>query len=94
MPTAQEIANSKKYAWMRPTPYDLVASGTLVLTIEGVWGVRHTWKDGKTQQLEAALNDVIVGLLDAAFQQNARRAVTCRVSSDQSLLENGPFGVS
>jgi len=74
VPTAQELANAKKYSWMRPTPYDLVASGTLVLTIEGVWGVRHTWKDGKTQQLEAVLNDVIVGLLEAAFQKKARRA--------------------
>jgi len=74
VPTAQELASAKKYSWFRPKPYDLVASGTLVLTIESVWGVRHTWKEGKTQRLEVVLNDVIVGLLEAAFQKKARRA--------------------
>ena len=49
VPTAQELANAKKYSWMRTKPYDLVASGTLVLTIENVWGVRHTWKELKNQ---------------------------------------------
>src|SRR4029077_11661389 len=48
VPTAKEIADAKRYSWSRPAPYDLVSSGTLVLNIENVWGVRHTWKDGKT----------------------------------------------
>jgi hypothetical protein len=53
--------------------YDLVSTGTLVLNIETVWGVRHTWKDGKTQRLEDVLNDVIVGLLEGAFKKKAQR---------------------
>jgi hypothetical protein len=71
VPTA--IADAKRYSWSRPAPYDLVSSGTLVLNIENVWGVRHTWKDGKTQRLEDTLNDVIIGLLEGAFQKKAQR---------------------
>ena len=73
VPTAKEIADAKKYSWSRPTPYDLVSAGMLVLNVENVWGVRHTWKDGKTQRLEDVLNDVIVGLLEAAFKKKAQR---------------------
>jgi hypothetical protein len=73
VPTAQEIADAKRYSWSRPAPYDLVSSGALVLNIENVWGVRHSWKDGKTQRLEEILNDVIVGLLEAAFRKKAQR---------------------
>lgn len=73
VPTAKELADAKKYSRSRPTPYDLVSTGTLVLNIENVWGVRHTWKDGKTQRLEDVLNDVIVGLLEGAFKKKAQR---------------------
>ena len=73
VPTAKEIADAKRYSWSRPAPYDLVSAGTLVLNIENVWGVRHTWKDGKTQRLEDVLNDVIAGLLEAAFQKKEQR---------------------
>lgn len=73
VPTAKELADAKKYSWSRPAPYDLVSTGTLVLNIENVWGVRHTWKDGKTHRLEDVLNDVIVGLLEGAFQKKAQR---------------------
>lgn len=73
IPTAQEIADATRYSWSRPAPYDLVSSGVLVLNIENVWGLRHSWKDGKTQRLEETLNDVIVGLLECAFQKKAQR---------------------
>jgi hypothetical protein len=36
IPTAKELADAKRYSWMRPAPYDLVSSGTLVLNIENV----------------------------------------------------------
>src|SRR3954464_13888773 len=58
---------------MRPSPYDLVSSGTLVLNIENVWGIRHAWKDGKAKRLEEVLNDVVVGLIEAALQKKAQR---------------------
>lgn len=73
VPTAKELADAKRYSWMRPPPYDLVSSGTLVLNIENVWGIRHSWKDGKTQRLEDVLNDVVVGLIEAALQKKVRR---------------------
>lgn len=73
VPTAKELADAKKYSWSRPAPYDLVSAGILVLNIENVWGVRHTWKDGKTQRLEDVLNDIVVGLLEGAFQKAAQR---------------------
>lgn len=73
VPTAKELADAKEYSRSRPTPYDLLSTGTLVLNIENVWGVRHTWKDGKTQRLEDVLNDVIVGLLEGAFKTKAQR---------------------
>jgi putative transposase len=80
VPTAKELADAKQYSWMRPAPYDLVSSGTLVLNIENVWGIRHAWKDGKTKRLEDVLNDVVVGLIDAALQKKAQRKVAdlCR----------------
>lgn len=74
VPTAKELADAKKYSWSRPTPYDLVCTGTLVLNIENVWGVRHTWKDGKSHRLEDVLNEIIVGLLECAFQKKSQRA--------------------
>jgi hypothetical protein len=73
VPTAKELADAKRYSWMKPAPYDLVSSGTLILNIENVWDIRHTWKDGKTQRLEEVLNDVVVGLLEAALQKKERR---------------------
>ncbi len=71
--TAKELADAKKYSWSRPAPYDLVSSGTLVLNIENVWGTRHAWKDGKTRRLEDLLNDVVIGLIEAALQKKAQR---------------------
>jgi hypothetical protein len=29
VPTSKELADAKRYSWMRPAPYDLVSSGTL-----------------------------------------------------------------
>jgi hypothetical protein len=73
VPTAKELADAKKYSWSRPAPFDLVSAGTLILNIENVWGARHTWKDGKNHRLEDVLNEVIVGLLEGAFQKKAQR---------------------
>lgn len=73
VPTTKELADAKRYSWMRPPPYDLVSSGTLVLNIENIWGIRHSWKDGKTQRLEDVLNDVVVGLIEAALQKKVQR---------------------
>lgn len=74
VPTAKELADAKRYSWSRPIPYDLVSSSALVLNVENVWGVRHTWKDGKTQRLEDILNEIMIGLLEAAFQKKAQHA--------------------
>lgn len=87
VPTAKELADAKKYSWSRPAPYDLVSSGTLVLNIENVWGTRHSWKDGKTRRLEDALNDVVVGLLEAALQKKAQREEQERRRLRQEELE-------
>lgn len=73
VPTAKELAEAKKYSWSRPAPYDLVSTGMLVLNVDNVWGVRHTWKDGRTQCLEEVLNDVILRLLEGAFLKKAQR---------------------
>ena len=73
VPTAKELADVKKYSWSRPAPYDLVRTGTLALNIENIWGVRRTWKDGKTQRLEDIVNEVIVGLLKGALHKKAQR---------------------
>lgn len=74
IPTAKEIADEKRYSWNRPPRFDLVSTGTLVLHLENVWGVRHTWKDGKSQRLEDIVNDVLVGFLEAALYKKAQRA--------------------
>jgi hypothetical protein len=74
---------------MRPAPYDLVSSGTLVLNLENVWGIRHTWKDGKTQRLEDVLNVVVVGLIEAALQKKAQREEQERERFRQQELEWG-----
>lgn len=87
VPTTKELADAKRYSWMRPAPYDLVSSGTLVLNIENVWGIRHAWKDGKTQRLEDVLNDVVVGLIEAARQKKARREEQERERLRQEKLE-------
>lgn len=49
-------------------------SGELSLTLENTWGTRHLWRDGKRQQLEQLLNDVIEGLILASLQEQERRA--------------------
>lgn len=87
VPTAKELADAKKYSWSRPAPYDLVSSGTLVLNIENVWGTRHAWKDGKTQRLEDVLNEVVVGLIEAALQKKAQREEQERERLRQEELE-------
>ena len=87
VPTSKELADAKRYSWMRPAPYDLVSSGTLVLNIEHVWGTRHSWKDGKTRRLEDALNDVVVGLIEAALQKKAQREERERERLRQEELE-------
>ena len=56
--------------------------------IENVWGVRHTWKDGKTQRLEDTLNDIIIGLLEAAFQKKVQRAEQERARHSDELHEH------
>ena len=71
-PTAKELEDAKKYSWMRPAPYDLVATSELEINIDGVWGTRHHWRDGKKQRLEERLNSVIEGLLEAAFKEKER----------------------
>ncbi|MGE4056452.1 MAG: hypothetical protein AB7F99_16815, partial [Vicinamibacterales bacterium] len=55
--------------------------------VENVWGTRHTWKDGKTQRLEDMLNEVVVGLLEAAFQKRAQREEQERERLRQQELE-------
>ena len=87
VPTAKELADAKRYSWMRPAPYDLVSSGTLVLNIENVWGIRHSWKDGKTHRLEDVLNDIVVGLLEAAIQKKEQREEQERERLRQEELE-------
>ena len=87
VPTTKELADAKRSPWMRPTPYDLVSSGTLVLNIENVWGIRHAWKDGKSQRLEDVLNDVVVGLIEAALQKKAQREEQERERLRQEELE-------
>lgn len=74
IPTAKELADAKQYSWSRPPRHDLVSTGILVLHAENVWGVRHTWKDGKNRRLEDLVNDVIVGFLEAALYKKAQRA--------------------
>lgn len=87
VPTAKELADAKRYSWMRPAPYDLVSSGTLVLNIENVWGIRHAWKDGKTHRLEEVLNEVVVGLVEAALQKKAQGEERERERLRQEELE-------
>ena len=87
VPTAKELADAKQYSWMRPAPYDLVRSATLVLHIENVWGIRHAWKDGKAKRLEEVLNDVVVGLIEAALQKKAQREKQERERLRQEELE-------
>jgi hypothetical protein len=87
VPTSKELADAKRYSWMRPAPYDLVSSGTLVLNIENVWGARHAWKDGKRRRLEDALNDVVVGLIEAALRKKAQREEQERSRLRQEELE-------
>lgn len=87
VPTAKELADAKQYSWMRPPPYDLVSSGTLVLNIENVWGIRHAWKDGKAKRLEELLNQVVVGLIEAALQKKAQRDKQERERHSQEELE-------
>jgi hypothetical protein len=82
VPTSQELANAKRYSWMRPPPYDLVSSGTLVLTIENFWGARRMWKDGKRQRLEDVLNSVMAGLIEAALYKKAAREKRSGPASD------------
>lgn len=72
-PTPKEKADAAKYSWMKPPPYDLVPTGELTLTIEGVYGTRHNWADGKKQRIGGRLNSVIEGLVGAALQAKARR---------------------
>jgi hypothetical protein len=74
VPTAAEVERAKQYSWARPAPYDLVRSGQLILSIENIWGVKSAWKDGKKHQLEETVNDVIIGLLEAALHRKAQEA--------------------
>lgn len=46
----------------------------MVLNIEGVWALAPSWKDGMTQGLEDVLNEVIVGLIEAALYKKAQGA--------------------
>jgi hypothetical protein len=73
-PTAQELADMKRWSWSRPPKFDQIYSSILELKIENTWDTRHTWKDGKHQRLEQLLNDVTEGLIRAALLAQARRA--------------------
>jgi hypothetical protein len=54
--------------------FDVVYTGALALQIEGYSeGVRRTWADGKTQTIEALLDDIIVGLEALLAVRKSRR---------------------
>ena len=73
-PTAKEQADMKKWSWTTVPKFDHVDSGELELKLENTWGTRHLWRDGKRQQLEQLLNDVIEGLIGAALRTQERAA--------------------
>jgi hypothetical protein len=54
--------------------FDVVYTGALAFQIEGYSeGVRRTWADGKTQTIEALLDDITVGLEAVLAVRRSRR---------------------
>ena len=54
--------------------FDVVYTGALAFQIEGYFeGVRRTWADGKTQTIEALLDDITVGLEAVLAVRKSRR---------------------
>jgi hypothetical protein len=55
-------------------PFDLVDTGELELTVEKPYGRKATVGDDKNQRVEDQLNDIIVGLVEAALEEKDIRA--------------------
>jgi hypothetical protein len=62
-PTKDELGRFSIYP-----KYDYIPSGRLSLTLAEYVGdnIRRTWADGKRQRLEDCINEVIIGLIEAA----------------------------
>lgn len=67
----ERVKKEKKEAY--GADYELIPTGRLMLSIEGVWDIRSRWKDGDKQKLEEMLNDFIIGLYRAAFKDREWR---------------------
>ena len=75
VPTKEEINRMAKHPWMTPDKYDYIPSGKLSLKIDkDSYGYRRSWNDGKKRRVENCLNAVIIGLIDGAFMEKAKRA--------------------
>ena len=43
-----------------------------------LYGTKRTWNDGKKRRIEERLNDIVIGLIEAAFKEKSRRAEKAR----------------
>ena len=68
IPTEKEKKEKERHSWERIPKWDFIPSGVLSLVIEN-WlprGLRKTWSDGKSKDLEEWLNDFVVGAIKVA----------------------------
>ncbi len=64
----EEKAETRRRGYSSAPLYDYRPSGRMSLKIEGMWhaGVQAAWRDTSARQLEDRLNEVVVGLYQAA----------------------------
>lgn len=71
-PTKEEIAEQKKFSWMKPPRWDYVPNGKLTLNLftSNILGnIKRTWNDSKRKQIENELNDFIIQLYKIPEEQ-------------------------
>jgi hypothetical protein len=70
-PTAEELAHVKRWGYASHPLYDFTPSGILSIKRASYYGT--VWKDLAKRKVEDRLNEVIVGLIKAAFDQRQRK---------------------
>jgi len=96
VPTAAETLRKRQHGWEHSPTWDYAPNGRLsIFTDAYVWwrrDLRKRWSDGRSSQLEDALNDIVVGLVavGAALRERAdeqRREAEIRAEQEQRRQE-------
>jgi len=75
VPTRRELVNKERHGWEIYTKYDYIPSGNLVLDVNGekYRSLDASVRDTKSKKLEERLNEFVVRLANAAYENHQRR---------------------